>query len=347
MEHVTVAAHTDIMGSVIDPHRLAGETAVFEHRHAQVIRAGRVDVIVDHLGGDTRYGYVPAPGLTSDPLRRAMRLIDHAHRECQESASLVLAQSVSEIRGAKSGGQIALVMAMEGGSPLLGSLSTLRNLRRLGLRSLGLTHNWRNELGDGCLERSGGGLSHFGKAVVQECNELGIVVDVSHLSAEGVRDVLSISEQPIIASHTNPSAIAPHPHNLDDELLSAIAAHGGLIGVFFLVPYLTQRRNPTAADILRVIQHLINLVGVDHVAIGPDIMENWDQAQFKHVTEGSVTFESVPIQPIDYVYPDGFETVASLPKLRDAMRGLGLSEDEVGSVLGENCLGLWQTVWGS
>lgn len=347
MEDIVVATHTDIMGSVIDRHRLNGETAVFEGRHVEIVRAGSVDVISDHLGGDTRYGYVPAPGLSTDPLARAMRLLDHAHRESEESPSLTLVQSVAEIRSAKANGKISLVASMEGGSPLRGSLSVLRNLRRLGLRSLGLTHNWRNELGDGCLERTRGGLSHFGKDVVAACNELGIVVDVAHLSAEGVGDVLDLSEHPIIASHTNPSAIAPHPHNLTDDYLLRIAEGGGVVGVFFLSSYLSPKPAPTMDDVLLVVRHLIDLIGVDHVAIGPDIMENWNQAEFKAVTEGAATFESVPVKPVDYVYPPGLDSLSSLTTVRENLLNANLTEEEVRKILGGNCMRLWETVWGS
>jgi len=343
---IVVAAHTDIMGSVVDRHRQRGERAVFERRHAEILRAGQVDVIADHLGGDTRYGFVPAPGLRTDPLARAMRLFDHAIEEAEESSSLTIARSVDGIVEAKANGEISLVMSVEGGSPLNGDLSMLRNFHRLGLRSLGLTHNWRNALGDGCLERTGGGLTHFGKAVVEECNRLGIVIDVAHLSSEGVADVLELSDDPIIASHTNPKAIAPHPHNLDDELLRGIASRGGVIGVFFLNPYLTTNPAPSRTDIDKVIRYLIDLVGVDHVALGPDIMENWDQAEFKAVTEGAATFESVPVNPIDYEYPPGFDSIASLPVLKSALASDGLDEESIAKLFGENCLRLWREVWG-
>lgn len=342
---IVVAAHTDIMGSVVDRYRQRGEAGVFEKRHAPILRAGGVDVFVDHLGGDTRYGFVPAPGLKSDPLSRAMRLFDHALVEEQDSGAYRIIRSIDDIFEAKAEGKLGMVMALEGGSPLNGDLAMLRHFFRLGMRSFGLTHNWRNALGDGCLERTGGGLSHFGKAVVEECNRLGIVVDVAHLSADGVADVLEISEDPIIASHTNPSAIAPHPHNLSDDLLRGIAERGGVIGVFFLNPYLTTNPTPTVADIVRVITYLLDLVGEDHIALGPDIMENWNQQEFKAVTEGGPTFESAPIKTIDYEYPPGYASVAALPSLRTVLEEEGFSDEVIDKIFGGNCLRLWSQVW--
>ena len=343
---VTVAAHTDIMGSVVDRYRLKGQSGVFERHHAQVLRAGGVTVFCDHLGGDSRYGYMPATGLSTHPLQRALRLFDHAELEAKESDSLLIVRSISDVSRAVQEGKLALIMGMEGGSPLNGELAYLRALYRLGLRSLGITHNWRNQLADGCLERSSGGLSHFGTAVVRECNTLGITIDVSHMAIEGVRDTLDATEKPIIASHTNPRAIRAHPHNLPDEELRSIAATGGFVGVFVLNTYLSENPRPTLDDVLRVIDYLVNLVGIDHVGLAPDIMENWDQAQFKAITEGSATFESVPVSPIDYEYPIGLQSVAGLALLREALQGReGYTRADVDKVFGDNALRVYAETW--
>ena len=343
---IVVAAHTDIIASVVDRFRVKGETNVFARRHEPILRAGGVQVFCDHLGGDSRYGYMPATGLRSDPLRRAMRMFDHAHQEADGTDSLMVARSVADIRRAAADGQLAMIMGMEGGSPLQGELSHLDGFHRLGLRSLGLTHNWRNDLADGCLERSRGGLTHFGGAVVRRCNELGVVIDLSHMAQEGVRDVLDSTDDPVIASHTNPEAVHKHPHNLPDDLLRGIAETGGFIGIFVLNAYLSDNPHPTLSDVSRATGHLIETVGIEHVGIAPDVMENWDQAEFKRVTEGSRTFESVPVHPIDYEYPEGFASLADLPRLRDALGAdLQLSAAELDLLFGENALRVYEQVW--
>lgn len=345
---VTVAAHTDIMGSVVDGYRLKGQTGVFERHHSQILRAGGVTVFCDHLGGDSRYGYMPPTGLRTNPLQRALRLFDHAELEANQSDSLLIVRSMADVARAVQDGKLALIMGMEGGSPLNGELAYLRALYRLGLRSLGITHNWRNQLADGCLERSGGGLTHFGRAVVGECNKLGITVDVSHMALAGVRDTLDVTEMPIIASHTNPRAVRDHPHNLPDAELRSIAATGGFIGVFVLNTYLSDNPRPALDDVLRVIDYLVELVGIDHVGLAPDIMENWDAPQFKAVTEGSATFESVPVSPIDYEYPAGLESVAGLALLRNALeRREGYSRSDVTKIFGDNALRVYAETWRS
>lgn len=347
LDPIVVAAHTDIMGSVVDSHRLRGESGVFHSIHEPILRSGGVQVVCDHLGGDSRYGYTPATGLDTSALQRALRLFDHAHRESEETDNLVIAECVADIRNAASSGKIAMILGMEGGTPLQGELPYLRAFYRLGLRSLGITHNWRNQLADGCLERSRGGFTHFGQAVVRECNRLGIVVDLSHMGREGVEDALNLTDKPLIASHTNPFTIRAHPHNLPDELLRGIASTGGFIGIFALNSYLSDKERPTISDVTGALGHLIDTVGIEHAAIAPDIMENWDQAQFKSVTEGSSTFASVPTTPIEYEYPEGFSSLAHLPNLREAARmDLRLSEDELDLVFGMNCIRAYGEAWG-
>ncbi len=123
-------------------------------------------------------------------------------------------------------------MTVEGGEPLEGEIRILRVLYRLGVRGLGLTWNNRNELADGVGEdRTGGGLTSLGRQVVQEMNRLGMFVDVSHLSEPGFWNVMELCTAPVIASHSNCSAVWNHPRNLTDRQIKAIAEHGGVIGV--------------------------------------------------------------------------------------------------------------------
>lgn len=163
------------------------------------------------MGGDAPYGYLPATKLSTDYCQRFMRALDHLHNDLDESSGFILATTVEDIRRAKRDGRIAVVICLEGASPLENEISYLRNFYRLGLRCLGLMHDVRNGVGDGVRERSAGGLTHFGVRVVEECNRLGIVLDVSHLSDQGTADVLAHSTQPIIASHSNARPFATIP----------------------------------------------------------------------------------------------------------------------------------------
>jgi membrane dipeptidase len=224
-------------------------------------------------------------------------------------------------------------------------VSYLRNFYRLGLRCIGLTHDVRNELGDGVRERSAGGLTHFGIKVVEECNRLGIVVDVSHLSDKGTEDVLTASTQPIIASHSNARALCPHPRNLTDDLIRGIAKAGGVVGFHALDPLISTKPNPSFDDLLRHIAHIAEVGGTDCIGIGPDLMENWDPSMFTMVSERSSTVNGIPALRMKWTYPKGIQSNAELPNLTEGLLKIGFSPEDVTKFLGGNLMRIFDAVW--
>jgi membrane dipeptidase len=342
---IVVAAHTDIVASDSYDWRTQGETAVIEKRHLPLLRAGGVTVIGEHVGGDAPYGFIPPTLPYSTPHHRAMRGIDFAYMEADESESLVIVTSTEDIRQAKRDGKIAIVLCFEGASPLEGEISFLHNFYRLGLRCLGLSHNVRNELADGLLERSQGGLTHFGVEVVKECNNLGILVDVSHLCDKACWDVLELSSQPITASHSNARALHPHPRNLTDDQIKAISQSGGVIGVHTLNMLVGEVPKPTLDDVLKHIVHMVEVGGIDCVGIGPDMMENWQHEYFRLATEEAPTFTSIPTAPMTYAYPKGISSMAELPNITIGLLKLGFNEEEIRKILGANFMRLFARVW--
>ena len=151
-----------------------------------------------------------------------------------------LVLSARDMDDAAQAGQIGVLLSIEDGAALEGSLSALRAFYRLGVRAMGLTWNGRNELGEGvgAAKGAGGGLTAFGRDVVREMNRLGMIVDVSHLSEAGFWDVLEISDAPVIASHSNAKAVCDHRRNLTDRQIKALADAGGVMGINFCPPFL-------------------------------------------------------------------------------------------------------------
>jgi membrane dipeptidase len=344
-EAIVVVGHSDIVASDVDWRRESGEGRVLERRHLPTLRAGGVTVICDHIGGDAPYGYLPATRLSTTYLQRFMRALDHTHAELEGSAHFILAKTTADIRRAKRDGKIALVICLEGGSPLEQEISYLRNFYRLGLRCLGLTHDVRNEIADGVRERSAGGLTHFGVKVVEECNRLGIVLDVSHLSDKGTEDVLALSSQPIIASHSNARSLCAHPRNLPDPLIRRIAEAGGVIGFHALQAFISSEPDPTLDDLLRHIAHIAGIGGTDCVGIGPDLMENWDASIFTTVSERSSTVNGMPATRMQWTYPEGLRSNAELPNLTAGLLKLGFRDEEVVKFLGGNFMRVFDAVW--
>lgn len=145
----------------------------------------------------------------------------------------------------------------------------IRTFFQLGVRMMHLTYNRRNLIGDGCAERSNGGLSEFGREVVREMNRVGVIVDIAHSGIQTGLDAAHCSEKPIVISHAVCGALSDHIRAKSDELIRAVADTDGLIGIC-CIPYFLQRSGDINA-FLDHIDHAVQLVGADHVAIGTDV----------------------------------------------------------------------------
>lgn len=259
-------------------------------------------------------------GYKGRELERAMEQIDMFYTELEREADIEPVTSVYELENCIKSGRRAGVLAVEGGEVLCGNISVLRALYKLGVRSLTLTWNNRNQLADGVGEKnSKGGLTDFGVQVVKEMNRLGILVDVSHLSEKGFWDVLEVSTKPVIASHSNARAICGHPRNLSDQQIKALAEKGGVIGLTF-VPEFVDPENPDISRLLDHLDHIVALAGTNCVGFGSD-------------------FDGVK-KTIK-----GLEDVTKFSGLYHALINRGYCEEDVEKFLGKNFLRVIKQVW--
>ena len=202
---------------------------------------------------------------------------------------IVIAETATEVQQAKAAGKLAAILVIENSDGVERSLNILKSLYHLGVRSIGLTHDPTSWAAAGNAEaHSGGGLTRFGIQLVKEMNRLGMLVDVSHISERGFWDVLEVAERPVIASHSNCKALCGHPRNLTDEQIKHIAQNGGVIGATF-VEWFIDDNTPSFSRYLDHIDHIINLVGDDHVGIGSDFDGGGEQlkdaTEFPKITE--------------------------------------------------------------
>jgi membrane dipeptidase len=315
------------------------------HRDSIVIDA-HCDAVFNALGGPPRLGQrsslaqfdLPRAlegGLTAEfmamqldsrgPMdaHQLFRYLDTFFEELVAAPDLaVLALSAQDIRQAKALGKVALVLSLEGVEGLMGNLAALRVCHRLGVRAVGITWNLRNAAADGVAElRTGGGLTEFGVGLVNECNRLGMLIDMAHLAPAGVRDVLGLSDAPVVVSHANCAALWPHRRNLTDAQLEAIAKKGGVVGVTLVPSFLgpDELRCPLSA-VLDHIDHAVAVMGEDGVGLGSD-------------------FEGVGSARVD-----GLDDVAKLPNLTREMVLRGYSAVRIGKILGGNFLRVFQQV---
>lgn len=260
----------------------------------------------------------------------------------------VLALTARDIERAHKEGRVAVVFGFQTGSPLAQEFHLLTIFWRLGLRIVQFTYNTRNALADGCLEPEGRGLTHFGIEMVRESNKLGIVLDVAHASHRSARDVVEISEDPVMDSHCGAYALRANPRNARDELIRAIAERGGVIGVAGFSDFVgdtSEGRWPGLDDMLGHVDHMVNLVGIDHVGIGSDILQagagpSWDNGTKRKYPEicGGMTIERHHIKEM----PDH----KAWPRITEGLLRRGYSEGDVQKVIGPNWLRIYREVWG-
>lgn len=182
-------------------------------------------------------------------------------------------------QAALAAGEIAGLLSLEGGGCLHGRPSLLRILNQLGVQGLGMTWNLANELADGCMEPRGAGLTESGRTVLAELNRLHMWVDIAHLSDAGVRDVFRWSEGPVMASHANSRAVQAHPRNLPDAVIQELIGRGGWMGLTFEASFVGRGDSVHRVDLLRHIDHLLDLGAEDILGFGSDFDGTSSQVQ--------------------------------------------------------------------
>ena len=187
----------------------------------------------------------------------------------EHSGGIAVAHSAADMECARAEGRLAAVLAVENSDALERSLHVLPLLYQLGVRAMTLTHSTRSWAGDGCEVAGGGGLTGFGRQLLAQMNELGMVVDVSHLNEPGFWDVARAAQAPFMATHSCCRALCDHPRNLGDEQLRALAEKGGVVAITF-VPDFIDAHNPTFSGLLNHIEHAVAVAGIDHVGLGSD-----------------------------------------------------------------------------
>jgi membrane dipeptidase len=268
---------------------------------------------------------------------------------------LVEYRSADDMVAAHRAGKVGIIQNLQNTDPLDDQLDRVNDLYERGVRICQLTYNLRTRFGDGCLERRDGGLSRLGVALVERLNHVGVLVDLSHCSDLTTLDAVDVSSKPVAVTHSSARAISGHARGKPDQVLATVANKGGFVGVllvpFFIVPANpggTISGNATLDDVVRHVQHFINVAGEDAVGIGTDWSKpfqdalNWGGGGPSSLAARSQTsgYDWVGWRPEDRysrtVWTEGFERFADWPNITAALLGAGVSERVVAKVIGEN-----------
>ena len=229
--------------------------------------------------------YAPCDQVGADAVTYTLEQIDFVHRMiARYPDDLAYAWSADDVRRAWEQGRIASLLGAEGGHSIDGSLAVLRDLARLGVRYMTLTHNDNTPWADSATdEPQHGGLTTFGREVVTEMNRLGMLVDLSHVAATTMHDALDITDAPVIFSHSSCRAVTDHPRNVPDDVLRRLPANGGVIMVAYVPYFVNQasadwsmgdRTTPapptTVDDVVAHVEHAREVAGIDHIGVGSD-----------------------------------------------------------------------------
>lgn len=290
--------------------------------------------------------------------KRTLITFDHVLSAVDENSDeMLLVRCAADVVRAKREGKVGILLGSEGGKLIEGHLELLRIFYRLGLRQMQLTWAYGNQLSTGEVEvddtgstdgyffsehlrrRAAGeptpGLTDIGRQVVAEMNRRGIIVDLCHLSRTSMREVLAICGEPVLAGHTTAKALGHRLPSLTDEEIRAIADKGGVIGLHFMTHMLTGRIDPPATmyEVLAQIDHIVNVGGIDVMALGPDYFYD-PNGRYRHNSRQEVSF------------PEDLANSGQMLNLTQALVGHGYGDEAVLKILGGNLLRLIEEVLG-
>ena len=272
---------------------------------------------------------------------------DHPH--------LSIAESVEDIRNAKARGDATLLIAAQGADWIERDPFRIEAMERLGLRQLLLAYNATNQLADGCLDRTDSGLTKLGRKVVEECVRVGILLDGTHTGKRATLEMIDLSADPTIFSHSNPSAISPNLRNIDDEQIKACTDRDGVIclapwGPLVMKP--NTAHQPTVDDFIDMVDHIANLTGsARHIGIGTDMSLGSYPLEKPGIgvsygnpfSEYGEKITADPRSPKRNL--DGFDDFAEVSNLIERLEARGYETDDVAGILGENYLRVAGAVW--
>ncbi len=319
-EAVVVDTHCDtLMQFLMQPYRMPPPRKLGEKADR-----GHIDLPRMIEGGVTCQTFAVYTGrraFVPEATQVALQMVDKFYSEIEANDGIVAVASHDEIVDAKKKGLVCGLLALEGAEPLMGEIALLRVFYRLGVRMLSFAWNYRTPFADGLnAKRAESKLPELGVQALKEMERLGMIFDVSHLADTVFWDVADVMKGPFIASHSNCRAVCDHPRNLTDDMIRALADHGGVMGMNF-APAFVDKDKATVEKMVDHVDHIVDLVGPDHVGLGSD-------------------FDGIGSTP------EGLEDVSKMPNMTRVMVKRGYSDEDILKILGGNHLRVFKQVIG-
>jgi membrane dipeptidase len=311
------------------------------------LHAGRVD---REILEDLRSGELTAVTVTVGFWEDATETMDRIGRwrdTVRDNADLVqLAEGPADIRSARDEGRTAIVLGLQNTAALIDRIRFVELFALMGIRVMQLTYNNQNAIGGSCYEASDSGLSRFGRQVVREMNRVGILIDLSHVGENTGRDAIEASETPVAVTHANPSFLCAHKRNKSQALLEALADRGGVLGLSTF-PNFSVGWCETPARWAELVERTIEVIGVEHVGIGTDLVPKIDETEYDWMRRGRWTREAdygsgKPGGPVAVGWPDWCDSSAKFQAFAAALSDRGFAPADIEAVMGGNFLRLYE-----
>lgn len=339
-------------GTGFDPMIRVSEPTLAFHRETFVVDALALDYVLEETYAQrVLEGGVNAVQVTfaiEEDWSATLAKIEANLKRIEQSALLRFAVTAAGLVRAKQEGRLGVLMGFQGASMIGADLSRLSLLARLGLRCIQLTYTAANLYGDGCGERRNAGLSILGQEFIAAVNELPLLLDLSHCGHATSLEAAELAKAPVV-THANAYAVNANDRNKKDELLRAVAAKDGVIGICAL-PRPVHPHAPTLGHLLDHLQHIEQIVGTSRVGLGLDFIEGLQDR--KVVLPESRRWRTLRPDIFgnvdDFVtqqYPEGIRGIRMLPNLTQRLFDQSRSRDEVAAILGGNWLRVFRRVF--
>jgi len=312
--------------------------------HTHVLRGDFFDN-VPRLKRAQVNGFIEAVARINEDFSESMDLLGEYLEVVEKHRDFMPAFCAQDFLTAKESGKQAVMFQLE--PQTFGrKLERIEIAYGLGIRMALLTFNTRTYIGDGCGERTDGGLSYLGHEVVERMNELGMLIDLSHCGEQVTLDAIEASKEPVMCNHTGARALYPQCKRLkSDEVLKAVADKGGLVGVSAIPNQLSGDEEQGIEDMLNHIDYIVNLIGIDHVGIGLDNVFH-DQVAYHRQADQSIFKLSYIGQELNAPYMGGIESPEEWPNITRGLVSRGYSDEDIKKIIGGNSLRVIQEVVG-
>ncbi|NLX60896.1 MAG: membrane dipeptidase [Tissierellia bacterium] len=321
----------DIHGDIwtdVTVKRSLGERHIIKKYHLDRFKRG-------NMVGGTFVVWIDPPH-DDRPKERFEESIKYMAAEIWENQDILrVIYNTEDFYKAVDKGKLAVLLGLEGISHLGEDVEGIYTLYQLGFRQMSLTWNEENAFATGARGDINRGLTELGKEAVKIIEDLGIILDVSHANDKSFWDICRIATKPIIASHSNARALCNVPRNLTDDQIKAIGESRGLIGINAFNEFIHVDRNKRNLDyLIKHIEHIVDLIGIDHVAFGFDFFEYLEE-------DTSNTFIEDP-----YRGTPGIEDISKVPNLINKLRERGFSQEDIEKISYKNFLNLMDRIFG-